>query len=98
MQVEHRFYTELERPYFELVNAPHTAVARQIVRRAVARGELPEDTAIDLVLEAINGAIYTRASTTRPRARAKLHRQREQFVDDLLELVLGGAGLDRTSS
>lgn len=52
--------------------------------RAVARGELPAATDADLLLEALVGPLYLRLlSHARPLADA--------FVDDLVDLLLGGA-------
>jgi len=75
---------EATRPYArELVAEP-----RAIVRRAVARGELPADTRPALIIDVIVGAVINRLSATPVRLRPIMLAQRDRFLRDLVGLVV----------
>jgi len=83
--VDLRFHPELGGNYEEVVN-PRVRSIRGIVSRAIERGELAVDIDRQLLLETINGAIFTRALTTpshRPTA-SEAH----DFADSLIAVAL----------
>jgi len=63
---------------------PRRQEAYQTLRRAIARGELPEDLNLDLTLDTLYGSLYMRF----------LIRQTgltEDYVDEVVSLVFDGA-------
>jgi AcrR family transcriptional regulator len=68
--------------------------ARGIVRRGIARGEIPEDTSITLLLDTLVGGAATHVQSTPAGRRDALHgeaaRYAEQLVDFLLSAVNSG--------
>jgi AcrR family transcriptional regulator len=75
--------------------------ARGIVRRGIARGEIPKDTSITLLLDTLVGGATTHVQSTPKDRRDALHadaaRYAEQLVDFLLSAVNSGAGRDALS-
>jgi hypothetical protein len=63
---------------------PRRAEAYTTLRRGIARGELPEDLDLDLVLDALYGPIYMRFLVGHDSLTP-------EFVDQLCELVLTSA-------
>jgi AcrR family transcriptional regulator len=61
------------------------AATRQIIERAVDRGEVPADTDPRLVVEALGGPIWFRTFVVGDRAD-------DRFVDRLVDLVIAGTG------
>ncbi len=55
----------------------------EVVRRGIARGELPADTSPDLIVEALIGPLYLRALVT-------WQELDTAFVESVVELLLGG--------
>lgn len=96
LQIESRYHPELLRPYLDLVGKPLSAAARQVMYRAMERGEVPRTANVSLLLEVMNGAIYTRATTGTPQSRPDNPVARELFVQRLVELVLTGTEMDLT--
>jgi AcrR family transcriptional regulator len=66
-------------------------LAGAIVRRAVERGELPAEADPELVVEALVAPLYLRSLVTRRPLTAT-------FLDDLVDLVVAGAGPGRAAS
>jgi AcrR family transcriptional regulator len=70
--------------------------ARGIVRRGIARGEIPQDTSITLLLDTLVGGATTHVQSTPKERRDALHadaaRYAEQLVDFLLSAVNSGRG------
>jgi AcrR family transcriptional regulator len=68
--------------------------ARGIVRRGIARGEIPENTSITLLLDTLVGGASTHVQSTPAGRRDALHgdaaRYAEQLVDFLLSAVNSG--------
>jgi AcrR family transcriptional regulator len=65
------------------------AVTRQVLKRAIERGEIRADTDIDVVIDALGGAMTFRLL----QGHAPLSRK---FADGLVELVLSGCRARRT--
>jgi AcrR family transcriptional regulator len=83
--VDLRYHPELGGNYEEVVN-PRVRSIRGILSRAVARGELNAQVDRVLLLETINGAIFTRALTTP--LRTPSDEEAHAFADSLIGLVL----------
>ena len=60
--------------------------ARAVIRRAIARGEIPPDTKIDLMLDVIYGPVYHRLL----HGHAPLT---DRFAQDVVDVALAGLGL-----
>ncbi|GAA0227680.1 TetR/AcrR family transcriptional regulator [Cryptosporangium japonicum] len=69
---------------------PTMLAARQIVRRATARGELPAGTSPALVLDAILGATMVHVAVTPAELRDVAREQSDKYLDQLVDLVLAG--------
>lgn len=69
---------------------PTIAAARQIVRRATTRGELPAGTSPALVMDAILGATIMHVAVTPVELRDVARQQSDEYLDELVDLVLAG--------
>ncbi len=87
LSTEARMVPELEPQWQRFVKANVSAV-RKIVRRAVARGELPQGAAVDLLLDALTGGLMMRCLTTPPSKRARLAKSADRYTESLVDLVL----------
>jgi AcrR family transcriptional regulator len=67
------------------------AQARKIIRRAIARGELPAETKPGLILDLVVGGVTNHVASTPRRLRKAMVAQADQFTIDLVDLVLCGA-------
>jgi AcrR family transcriptional regulator len=74
----------------ERMTGPTVLAARQIVRRATARGELPPGTSPALVLDAILGATIMHVAVTPAELRAVAKAQSDQYLEQLIDLILAG--------
>jgi len=78
---------------YEAMRRAETRAARAIVRRGIARGELPDGTSVTLLLDTLVGGAMMHALSTPPEKRAALasntadHARR--LVDFLLRAVTG---------
>lgn len=91
MYVDQRYHPELRSAYHLAVMRPHVDAARAVVSRAVARGEAPSTLDPVLILEVVNGAIFTRISNTHEEDLPRFMRSVPDFVDSLVTLALRGA-------
>lgn len=64
--------------------------ARDIVRRAVTRGELPEDTSTTLVLDVISGSVTTHVTSVPEYMRDEIMAGFDTYIDRLVDLVCRG--------
>lgn len=64
--------------------------ARAIVRRAQARGELPESVKPGLLIDLVVGAIANRAHTTPERLRPTMIATMDEFLELIVDVVLQG--------
>ena len=69
--------------------------ARQIVRRAIDRGELPEDTSTTLVLDVIAGSVMSHVMATPDDLREEMQRRIDAYAGSLVDLVLSGIAAAR---
>lgn len=90
LSTEARMVPELAPRWGQFVKANVTEV-RKIVRRAVARGELPPDTKGDLLLNALIGGLMMQCLTTPPSRRTQIGRQARQYTESLVDLVLASS-------
>lgn len=67
--------------------------ARDIVRRAIERGEIPQGTSTTLVMNIISGAVMSRVSATPPSLRDELMAGADRYIEDLVRLVSRGLGV-----
>ncbi len=81
--------TEL-RDQWEAVRRSEVEAARQLVHRAVRRGELPPGTKVTLVLDTLCGAVLMHAIARPESAGPAGEREINRFVDDLVGFVLAG--------
>jgi AcrR family transcriptional regulator len=65
-------------------------ISRTIIRRAVQRQELPVDTNVTMILDALSGGLLVHALTT-PEGLVSTSRRR-QYPEDLVEFVMHAAG------
>jgi AcrR family transcriptional regulator len=76
----------------ELLAAP-TANSREMIQRAVDRGELPEGTSAQVVLDAIVGGVINHMLSNPDKSWAVLSRNLTRFLRELVQLVVAGAGV-----
>jgi AcrR family transcriptional regulator len=94
IEADQRFHPELRQAFRSAYVRPMVEAARSIVERAQERGEFPVAASPVLVLEAVDGAVHTRVSSTNPDRWAELARTREEFVHELVDFALRGAGIE----
>lgn len=90
--LEARVHPDLLARLAESLNTSRLLTARQIVRRAVARGELPAGTPTTLLLELVTGAVLSHVLFA-----PAVTRTDDDYVDRLVALVLAAVASDRTS-
>lgn len=80
---------------YEAMRKAQILAARSIVRRGIARGELPAGTSVTLLLDTLVGGSMMHALSTPPQRKAALAadtpRQARRLVDFLLQPVSGQA-------
>lgn len=74
--------------HWDTIRQSQVLAARGIVRRAIKRGELPEDTSITLLLDTLAGAAMNHVQTTPPAARAQLEDSIEDYARELVDFLL----------
>jgi AcrR family transcriptional regulator len=87
LSTEARIVPELS-PRWAMFVAANTSSTRRIVRRAIARGELPATTKVPLILEALIGALLMRCLATSPSQRGRLAREVNRYTESVVDLVL----------
>ncbi|KIQ16632.1 TetR/AcrR family transcriptional regulator [Rhodococcus sp. MEB064] len=80
-----RVYPDLLEALTATISTSRFTAAREIVRRAVARGELPESTRTTLLLEMLTGAVLSRVLFAHD---ASIPTDDDAYVDDLVAAVL----------
>lgn len=90
LSTEARMIPELAPRWEQFVQA-NVVTVRKIVRRAVARGELPADTAVDLLLNALVGGLMMQCLTTPPSRRARIAKDADRYTESLVDLVLASS-------
>jgi AcrR family transcriptional regulator len=81
---------ELNRLYADIVTAPRGTRVRDITRRAITRGELPEGTAATAIPDIILGAFFIHWSYSQDRRPEDFHASLASYGARLLETVLAG--------
>jgi AcrR family transcriptional regulator len=71
---------------------------RQIVRRAVARGELPSQMSPTLIIDLVVGGVQNHVLSTPPSLRPEMESGMHDFAQDLVESVLRGVLLTTRTS
>ncbi|HEY8532627.1 MAG TPA: TetR/AcrR family transcriptional regulator [Micromonospora sp.] len=73
------------------IRAAQVATTRGIVRRAIARGELPPHTSVTLILDTICGAAMLRPVAVPDQLRTKAAATRSRYAQQLVDFVLSAA-------
>lgn len=68
--------------------------ARAIVARAIARGEARASLDAGLLMDLVVGAVNNHVTTTPRRLRAEMMRKAPAFLDRVIDVVLGGLGVN----
>jgi AcrR family transcriptional regulator len=90
LSTEARMIPELAPRWEQFVQA-NVVTVRRIVRRAVARGELPAGTAVDLLLNALVGGLMMQCLATPPSRRARIAKDANRYTESLVDLVLASS-------
>jgi len=72
--------------------------ARGIVRRGIRRGEIPEGTAITLLLDTLVGGATTHVQTTPEQMREALRAGAARYAEQLVDFLLGAVNLGAADS
>jgi len=72
-------------------------LARQIVRRGIRRGEIPEGTSITLLLDTLVGGATTHVQTTPKDMRETLRADAARYAEQLVDFLLGAVNLAAVS-
>ncbi|GAA0576130.1 TetR/AcrR family transcriptional regulator [Paractinoplanes ferrugineus] len=72
---------------YEAIRKAQTRAARSIVRRGIARGELPAGTSVTLLLDTLVGGAMVHAMSTPPALAANAADHARQLVDFLMRAV-----------
>lgn len=83
---------ELDRLYKEVIVAPRGKAARQVTRRAVARGELPDGTRATMLPDVLLGATFMHWAFAINRDDPAFDQHMRDYVERLLSLTLSGLG------
>ena len=87
---------ELLDAYHHERSAPDVLAARARVRAAIESDELPTVSSPTVVLDAVLGGVVMHVMATPPELRSQMIAGAEQFLSELVDLVLQGAGYQRT--
>lgn len=74
--------------HWDDVSSSQILAARSIVRRAIARGELPADTSVTLLLDTLSGAVMMHAQVVPHELRERQAAQAETYAEALVDFVL----------
>jgi AcrR family transcriptional regulator len=66
------------------LRAEHLAIWEEVVRRAIARGEIPEGSDPHIIVDTLSGALFSRMNRTRQRVD-------DDYLSALVDLVVAGA-------
>lgn len=89
LSMEGRFVPDLADRWQEFVEANVTAM-RRVVRRAITRGDLPESTRVNLLLDALFGGVLMHCLTTPRSGTTALGGLADKYSQSLVDLVLAG--------
>jgi AcrR family transcriptional regulator len=91
MQVDQVSHPELRTPYRTHVVIPLVESARGIVDRAIARGQLDSTVDGNILLEVLNGGVFSRLVYTPVDQRERLLEDADEYANRLITLALEGA-------
>ena len=80
----------LQARFSSRIALPHVEGARALLHRAIDSGVLPADTAVDLLLDSLYGAIAIRMSLSPPGQRAQLAAEPYRYAVPIVDFVLSG--------
>lgn len=86
LQVEYHFHAELSSIYFE-VSGRLARAAREIIHRAIDRGELSPKVRVNLALEVVNGAVFSRLTNIPHRFKSRSLSNFDQLSDALIRMI-----------
>jgi AcrR family transcriptional regulator len=78
--------------HYRAMRTSQIGAARSIVRRGIARGELPASASVTLLLDTLMGGAMMHALNTPPEKRGDTARHARRLVDFLLRAVSDGPG------
>jgi hypothetical protein len=81
----------LQARFTSQIAIPHVEGARALLHRAVDSGELPADTAVDLLLDSLYGAIVIRMILSPPGQQAQLAAEPYRYAAPIVDFVLAGS-------
>lgn len=87
---ESQINPETKGPFLAEFSERRRSITRIVLRRAIDRGEIQPGTDIDLVIDALGGAITFRLL----QGHAPINRK---FTDELIDLILSGCRLTQTA-
>jgi AcrR family transcriptional regulator len=76
--------------YEEMIDRPRTEAAREVTRRAIARGELPPAVRSSTPADLLVGAMSTHWESTSESSRARLRRTFPAYAETLVDIILTG--------
>jgi AcrR family transcriptional regulator len=91
LRVEARSFSELHAALEVRASARSVMDARQIVRRAIARGELPAGTSAALLTDLVVGAIVNHVLATPRQLSAAVHSRAGEYAAAVVDAALIGA-------
>jgi AcrR family transcriptional regulator len=77
----------------EYLRASQVSSARQVVHRAVERGDLDPDTSVTLLLDTVCGAALNHVIGTPPRRRSEIWRTAAGYAEGLVDFVMAQSRL-----
>ncbi|GLX93367.1 MULTISPECIES: TetR/AcrR family transcriptional regulator [Herbidospora] len=91
LHVEARAYPELFSPVTGVIRKSRVLEARQMIRRAIARGELGPEASPTLILDTLLGAVLQHVLATPEELREDMRAQAPAYADRLIDFVLTAA-------
>jgi len=92
LSAEARSVPELAPRWADFVGA-QTAAMRAITQRGSARGDLPENTPVTLMLDALFGALLMHYMVTPPARMARLAKEVNDYTEALVDMVLAAVAM-----
>jgi AcrR family transcriptional regulator len=92
---ERRYVEELREASAEVKYNDSVRAARRIVRRGIARGEVPAGTSPTMINDLIIGAIMTHVMVTPQRLTAAVKSRSAAYIVDLVDTVVAGVAAKR---
>ncbi|GAA2312816.1 TetR/AcrR family transcriptional regulator [Streptomyces violaceusniger] len=81
---------------YEAMAQEQILAARAIVRRGIRRGELPANTSVTFLLDALCGGAMNHALATPPQLRASLAEAAAEYAEQFVDFVLASVLVDAT--